>query len=153
RLYYDLQEREAKIRRLVDANIIGIVISSFDGRIIEANDAFLDMLGYSRDDLASGRIPWKELTPAEWQTASDRAMAHIRATGSCDVFEKMYFRKDGSRVPVLVAGAALEETQVVSFILDVTERKQAEADARESERRYQQAQIELAHANRVATMG
>jgi len=153
RLYGDLQEREAKIRRLVDANIIGIVISGLDGRIIEANDAFLDMLGYTRDDLASGRIQWKELTPTEWRATSDRAVGQIQATGSSDVFEKAYFRKDGSRVPVLVAGAALEQTQAVSFILDLTERKRAEAEARESERRYQQVQIELAHANRVATMG
>jgi PAS domain S-box-containing protein len=153
RLYGDLQEREAKIRRLVDANIIGIIISDLDGSIFEANDAFLNMLGYTRDDLASGHIQWKQLTPAEWQAASDRAAAQIRATGSCDVFEKAYFRKDGSRVPVLVAGAAVEQTQTVSFILDLTERKRAEADARESERRYQQVQAELAHANRVATMG
>jgi PAS domain S-box-containing protein len=153
RLYGELQEREAKIRRLVDANIIGIVISDLDGRIIEANDAFLDMLGYTRDDLASGRIQWQELTPAEWQATSDQAVAQIRATGSCDVFEKAYLRKDGSRVPVLVAGAALEQAQAVSFILDLTERKRAEAEARESERRYLQVQMELAHANRVATMG
>jgi PAS domain S-box-containing protein len=153
RLYADLQEREAKIRRLVDANIIGIVISDLDGPIIEANDAFLDMLGYTRGDLTSGHIHWKELTPAEWQARSDQAVAQIRATGSCDVFEKAYLRRDGSRVPVLVASAALEQTQAVSFILDLTERKRAEAEARESERRYQQVQIELAHANRVATMG
>jgi PAS domain S-box-containing protein len=153
RLYGDLQEREAKIRRLVDSNIVGIVISDLCGPIVEANDAFLDMLGYTRDDLVSGRIQWTELTPAEWQAASDRAVAQIQATGSCDVFEKAYFRKDGSRVPVLVAGAAIEQTESVAFILDLTERKRAEADARESEQRYQQVQTELAHANRVATMG
>jgi PAS domain S-box-containing protein len=155
RLYSDLEQREAKIRRLVDANIVGIVISHLDDRIIEANDAFLDLLGYTRDDVGSGRIRWKELTPTEWQAASERAVAQIRETGSCDVFEKAYFRKDGSRVPVLVAGAAFDETrtQVVSFILDLTERKRAETEARESERRYREMQMELAHANRVATMG
>jgi PAS domain S-box-containing protein len=153
RLYGDLQKREAKIRRLVDANIIGIAISALDGSIVEANDAFLCMLGYTRDDFASKHVKWKDLTPAEWQAVTDRAVAQIRATGSCDVFEKEYFRKDGSLVPVLAAGAAFEQTLVVSFILDLTERKRAETDARESERRYQQVQIELAHANRVATMG
>jgi PAS domain S-box-containing protein len=155
RLYSDLEQREAKIRRLVDANIVGIVISHLDDRIIEANDAFLDLLGYTRDDVGSGRIRWKELTPPEWQAASERAVAQIRETGSCDVFEKAYFRKDGSRVPVLVASAAFDETrtQVVSFILDLTERKRAETEARESERRYREMQMELAHANRVATIG
>jgi C4-dicarboxylate-specific signal transduction histidine kinase len=79
----------------------------------------------------------------------------MRATGSCDVFEKEYIRKDGSRVPVLVASAAFEQTptQAVSFILNLTDRKRAEAEARESERRYREVHMELAHANRVTTMG
>ena len=63
----DLAEREAKIRRLVDANIIGIFIWDVDGRIIEANDAFLRMVGYDREDLVSGRVRWTDLTPPEWQ--------------------------------------------------------------------------------------
>jgi PAS domain S-box-containing protein len=155
RLYSDLQEREAKIRRLVDANIIGIVIYNFEGGIVEANDAFLGMLGYSRDELTSGSVRWKDLTPAEWRTASERAEAQIRATGSCELLEKEYIRRDGGRVPVLVAGAAFEQTrnQAISFVLDLTQRKWAEAAARESERRFREVQMELAHANRVATMG
>lgn len=66
RLYGDLQEREAKVRRLVDSNIIGICIFDFDGRVIEANEAFLGIVGRSRDDLTSGRLRWKDLTPQEW---------------------------------------------------------------------------------------
>ena len=66
RLYRDLAEREAKIRRLVDANIIGIFIWDFEGRILEANDAFLRMIGYDREDLAAGRLRWTDLTPPEW---------------------------------------------------------------------------------------
>ena len=66
RLYRDLAEREAKIRRLVDANIIGIIIWDLDGRILEANDAFLHMVGYDREDLAAGRLRWTDLTPPEW---------------------------------------------------------------------------------------
>jgi GAF domain-containing protein len=63
RLYRDLAEREAKIRRLVDANIIGIFISRRPGRIVEANDAFLKIVGYDREDLAIGRLCWTNLTP------------------------------------------------------------------------------------------
>ena len=71
RLYRDLEEREAKIRRLVDANIIGIFIWDFEGRIIEANEAFLRMVGYDREDLVSGRVRWTDLTPPEWRDRDD----------------------------------------------------------------------------------
>jgi PAS domain S-box-containing protein len=108
RLYSDLREREARIRRLVESSIIGIMIGDSRGRIIEANDAFLEMLDYSRDDLVSGQIRWTKLTPAEWAPADQDALAQMSATGSCKPFEKEYFRNDGSRVPVLV-GAALPE--------------------------------------------
>ena len=155
RLYSDLREREAKVRRLVDSNIIGICIWDFEGRIIEANEAFLNMVGHSRDDLASGRLQWTALTPIEWRDADERAVAELRATGSCKAFEKEYFRKDGIRVPVLLGAATLggRRDQGVAFVLDLTDRKRAEDAARESERRYREVAMELAHANRVATMG
>jgi PAS domain S-box-containing protein len=155
RLYNDLGEREAKIRRLVDSDIIGIIMWDLEGRILEANDAFLHMVGYSRDDLVSGDLRWTALTPAEWMYTHDRAVVELRAVGSHKPFEKEYIRKDGSRVPVLLGGATLDERrdQGVSFVLDLTERKRAEEDLRESERRYREAQMALAHANRVTTMG
>ncbi len=148
RLYRELQEREAKIRRLVDSNIIGVVIATREGAIIEANGAFLDMIGYSRDDLVAGRLRWAELTPAEWRAATERAAAAIRATGRCDVFEKEYIRRDGSRLPVLVGAAAFVDTRArsVSFVVDLSERKR-------SEEALQRAHAELAHVTRVTTLG
>jgi PAS domain S-box-containing protein len=145
---------QSKIRCLVNSNIIGICIWDVEGRIIEANEAFLHIVGYGRGDLASGRLRW-ELTPSEWREADEQALSELAANGICKPFEKEYFRKDGSRVPVLVGAALLEERrdEGVAFVLDLTERKRAEAQARESERRYHEAQMELAHANRVATMG
>ena len=141
RLYRDLAEREAKIRRLVDANIIGIFIRSvpgeMDGPIVEANDAFLRMVGYDREDLVSGRINWAELTPPEWRDRDAQAVAEMRTTGTVPAYEKEYFRKDGSRVPVLVGAASLENGSYgVAFVLDVTERKVAEEALRESEERF-----------------
>jgi PAS domain S-box-containing protein len=148
RLYSDLEEREAKIRRLFESNIVGTVIFDLEGQLIDANDAFLDMVGYDRDDLVSRRMRWPDMTPAEWRAASRRAVADRRATATRQAFEMEYFRKDGSRVPVLVSAAALEgkRKESVAFVLDLTDRKQAEAAAREM-------QLELAHANRIATMG
>jgi PAS domain S-box-containing protein len=150
-----LQEREARVRRLVDANIIGILIWDLEGRILEANDAFLRIAGYERKDLVSGGLRWPDLTPPEWHDLDARVVEELKMTGTAQPFEKEYFRKDGSRVPVLIGAASFEESgnEGVAFVLDLTERKQAEENLRESERRYHEVQMELAHANRVATMG
>jgi PAS domain S-box-containing protein len=155
RLYADLQEREAKVRRLVDSNIIGIHIWDFKGHVVEANDAFLRIVGYSREDLLSGRIQWPDLTPPEWRDQDELAKAELKATGSAKPFEKEYLRKDGRRVPVLIGPAAFgdREGQGVAFILDLTDQKRAQQEVRDSERRYLELQMELAHSNRVATMG
>jgi PAS domain S-box-containing protein len=154
-LYRDLEQREAKIQRLVDANIIGIYIFNREGDIVEANHAFLKMVGYDRSDLVASRVRWTDLTPADWRDRTARAEAEIDMTGTIQPFEKEYFRKDGSRVPVLIGSAAFDEQrdEGVAFVLDLTERKRAEAEARESERRFRDIEVELAHANRVTTMG
>ena len=138
RLYRDLAEREAKIRRLVDANIIGMTIWDLEGRFLEANDAFLRMLGYDQEDLASGRLNGTNLTPAEWRDRDARTIAELKTIGIVQPFEKEYFRKDGSRVPVLMGGTLFDESgnQGVSFVLDLTERKRAEQDLRASEARF-----------------
>ena len=155
RLYGDLQQREAKIRRLVDANIIGIYVIELGGRIIEANDAFLRMVGYEREDLVSGSLHWTDLTPGEWRAGDAERVEKLKLSGTLQPFEKEYFHKGGGRVPVLVGVARFEETgsQAVAFVIDLTERKRAESEAHESERRFREAQLHLAHANRVATMG
>ncbi|WP_051391017.1 trifunctional serine/threonine-protein kinase/ATP-binding protein/sensor histidine kinase [Paraburkholderia mimosarum] len=148
-LYRDLAQREATIRRLVDANIVGIFIADIDGRILEANDAFLRIVGYERNDLTAGGLRWTDLTPPEW-LERDRTewMPELQVKGTLHPFEKEYFRKDGSRVPVLIGVARLEErgSQSIAFVLDLTESKRVEAQAR-------QMQLELLHANRVSSIG
>ena len=136
RLYDDLADREGKIRCLVDANIVGIFIADREGQILEANDAFLRIVGYDRQDLVRGRLNRNELTPPERRELDKRAWEELNSIGRLQPFEKEYFRKDGSRVPVLVGAALFKEggDQGLAFVLDLTERKRAEEALRESER-------------------
>jgi PAS domain S-box-containing protein len=136
RLFHDLADREGKILRLVDANIIGIIIVDRERRILEANDAFLRTLGYDREELVLGRASLTELTPPEWRDVDQRIWSELRSTGTVQPFEKEYIRKDGSRVPVLVGAAMFKEgaDKGLAFVLDLTERKRAEEALRESER-------------------
>ena len=149
RLYRDLAEREARIRRLVDANIIGIFFWDFEGRILEANDAFLRMVGRDREELVSRRVRWMDLTTTDGLGRDERQLVpEPKMSGSLQPFETELFRQDGSRVPVLIGVATFEEGgyQGVAFVLDLTERKRA-ADA------IRALQMDLAHANRLATLG
>lgn len=148
RLYQNLAEREGRIRRLVEANIIGIVISDVDGWIHEANDAFLRIVGYERTDVVSQRMSWADMTPPEWRERDQKLLTELRSSGRLHPFEKEFFRKDGSRVPVLIGVANFEDGggEGVAFVIDLSERNSA-ADALRT------LQADLAHANRLATMG
>ena len=146
RLYRDLENRERRIGRLIDSNIIGVVIWDLDGRLLDANDAFLRMLGYDREDVKSG-LRWLDMTPPDWQEVHARYEAEeLAATGMMQAREKEYFRKDGSRVPVLIGAACFEDqpNQGVAYILDLTRQKQAEEALRRNEAHLTQAQ-RLAH--------
>ncbi|MDB5764049.1 MAG: hypothetical protein JWQ21_3044, partial [Herminiimonas sp.] len=153
-LYADLREREARIRRLVESNIIGIFFWNIDGNIINANDALLQIIGYPWQELLSGNVQWTSMTPAEYCAADLRAMEELARTGTCIPYEKEFIRKDGRRVPVLIGGALLEGSQEsgVSFVLDLTERKQAEEALRKAhealERRVLERTSELQQSNR-----
>ncbi len=123
-----LRERDARIRRMMESNIIGILFWDASGAISDANDAFLRMIGYSRAELEQGKLRWTELTPPEYRARDERALAEIARDGQCTPFEKEYLRKDGGRVPVLLAAAAFEGTpdQGVCFVLDLSQLKHAE---------------------------
>ena len=148
RLYRDLAEREARIRRLVEANIVGILIWDLDGHILEANEALLRIIGYDREDLVSGRLRWTDLTPTRWRDRDrEKVVEELKRTGDVQPFEWEFFRKDGSRVSVLTGAARFEaHNQGVSFVLDLTERKRVEQALMESE-------TYLAEAQRLAHMG
>jgi PAS domain S-box-containing protein len=154
-LYRDLQEREARMRRLVDSNIVGIAIWHADGRILDMNDVFLDLIGYDREDFASGRVRWTDFVPPEWREHDVRALERIRTEGTVQTHEREYIHKSGNRVPVLAGGAIFEATpdEAVAFVVDLTELKRAEEAARDNERRFHESQMRLTNANRVASVG
>ena len=131
-----LRQSQTRARRLIDANIIGIVISDMD-HIFEANDAFLEIVGYTREDLAARRINWIAMTPPELLPLDMNAIQELKEHGTFTPFEKAYYRKDGRLIPILIGGAVLEKDplQWVCFILDISEQKKLEQALRESEER------------------
>ena len=133
-----LRESESRLRQLVDANIIGIIIVNLRGNIIEANDAFLNMVRYTREDLQAGKLDFFELTPSEYRHLDLQAIEELKRTGKHTPFEKEYIRKDGTLVPILLGTAYLGGTDelAVSFLLDLSQQKQAEKSLRNSETRF-----------------
>jgi PAS domain S-box-containing protein len=146
---------EAKIRRLVDANVVGMVMWNLQGAITGANEAFLRMVQYDIEDIASGRVRWTELTPPEWRDRDERAITELKTTGIFQPFEKEYFRKDGSRVPVLLGGALFEGNgnDGVAFVLDLTEQKRAQEKLQKAQQSLYATQVDLARVSRLTTMG
>jgi PAS domain S-box-containing protein len=133
-----LRISEARFRRFAEANLIGVVESTLDGTYVKANDTFLKMLGYTREDLNVGRINWRQITPPEYHPLDQQVDADLETNGVCRPFEKEYYRKDGSRVPTLVSLVNVEqaERRDIGFVVDLTEQKRAEEALRKSEARF-----------------
>ncbi|MBN3944767.1 PAS domain S-box protein [Nostoc sp. NMS9] len=154
-----LQVSEARFRSLVESNIIGVIVANMDGAIAEANDAFLGMVGYSQEDLLAGRVRWRDMIPPEYIETNNSAIPSLRdatptvsfstrrsananaeltTKGVCQPFENEYIRKDRSRVPILLGSALLENNQddIISFVIDLSKRKQVELALSKSEERY-----------------
>ena len=125
-----LTESEARFSRILESDMIGLVFWDTAGGITEANEAFLRIVGCTQDDVRAGRLNWIEMTPPEYRALHESARRELAATGTCTPFEKEYFRKDGSRVPVLVGATTFPHLpgHGVGFVLDTTERKLAEEE-------------------------
>lgn len=132
-----LRDRELRFRRLFESGVAGVVISDIDGNFKEANPAFLRMLGYSTDDVACGIVNWESITPPHRLVPDIEERAQLRATGFLPLLEREYLHKDGRRIAALVGSAALDgSNECISYVTNITERKQAEAALRASEERY-----------------
>ncbi len=128
RLKQQLQYSEHKLRSLVESNIFGVVVVDLDGRMYEFNDRYAQILGYSRDELLAQTFNWLHFVPPEDHEALGQAMATVLSTGAAPPYERGYLRKDGSRVPALVAATLLDQERrlVLAVILDISEQKAAE---------------------------
>ncbi len=146
----ELAESEARARRLQDSGVIGVVFWNRAGQVVDANDAFLNMLGYSRQELIAGQLSWTEMTPPEFAHLDARAFIEMEATGICTPFEKIYVAKDGRRIPILVGNAFWEGTtdSGVAWILDVSARREAEAERDSLLERERLARAQAEQANR-----
>jgi PAS domain S-box-containing protein len=124
-----LSASEARLKRVINSDILGIMFWEVDGGVTDANDYFLGMIGYSREELIAGSIRWTELTPPEHLVADRLALAEIHVRGACTTYEKEYLRQDGTRLPILIGGGLLPGTgmQGVSFVMDISERRRSEA--------------------------
>jgi len=122
-----LQRLQVRSQRLMESNIIGVMIAD-TSTILEANDAFLEMIGATQDDLNQRTIRWADITPSEYAPLDQSKLEELREHGSCVPYEKEYMRPDGSRIPILIGATLLQEEplQWVCFVLDITERKQLE---------------------------
>ena len=133
-LAQQIQVSEAKLRRLFEADVVGILSANYQGEILEANEAFLSAIGYTQADLEAG-INWRNLTPPEYLSQGEQSWQEIKQTGICSPLETEFYRKQGGRVPILVTGASLEDSsdRVIFLTVDLSDRQQAEAALRQSQ--------------------
>ncbi len=147
-----LRDSEARFRRLFECNLVGVAFWNVDGLITDANDAYLQLAGYTRDEFtALGKIDWRKLTPVEYQHLDDRAIAQAQTTGVSRIYEKEYIHRNGQRVSIVLGVALLNDSQQngVACVLDITERKRAE---KERDRLFQAERVarqEAEAANRI----
>jgi PAS domain S-box-containing protein len=149
-----LRESERRFRRLVESNMFGVAFGDFTGRFHYANDYFVKMVGYSREEIESGQVRWMDITPAEFLPLDERAGVELRTRGVATQFEKEYLRKDGTRVPILIGSALLHEPhsrsqEIITFYVDLTTQRQVQAELARSLAAEQAARADAETANRI----
>ncbi len=131
-----LRQVESRFQKLFASDLMGIHVPDRFGAITEANDEFLRITGYTRDDLEAGRVRWDTMTPPEYDALDKAHIAEAAERGSCTPYEKEYVRKDGTRVPIMCGYTLLEgsQDQYIAFIQDMTAVKRSEEALRQAEK-------------------
>jgi PAS domain S-box-containing protein len=129
-----LRESELKFSRLVESNVIGVIVASIDGNIVDANDAFLKMVGYTQEDLLAGKIRWDRMTPPKYELIDQEIISQLKTSTAFSPIEKEYIRKDGTCVPIMIGGVRVGESlqENVCFVLDISDRKRAEVETQQA---------------------
>jgi PAS domain S-box-containing protein len=142
-----LRASEMRFRRLAESNVIGIIRYDQDGVILDANQAFLDMLGFSRAELERGELNSKALTPPEWIEANVQVMERLRTHGRMENYVKEYYRKDGSRASVQIGAATIEtgSQEGIAYVVDISPIRDAQQALRQADRRKDEFLAMLAH--------
>jgi two-component system cell cycle sensor histidine kinase/response regulator CckA len=132
----EMRRSQERFRRLFESNTIGITVADLRGKIMESNDAYLDMIGYTREELLSGVVRWDEMTPAEDREKDQMAVEELQRTGIAQPYEKELIRKDGTRVPLLIGIAMLEasEGSIIAYTVDLSSRRQLEEQLRQAQK-------------------
>ena len=149
-----LRESEERLRAFFESAPVGTLLGDIEGGVSAANDEFLRIVGYTREDLEAGRVRWDAITPPEFLGLDERGITEARRDGACTPYEKQYVRKDGARVWVLVGFVLVGEERFrsVAFILDISARKEAEVRVsrlnEELEARVRRRTAQLEAANR-----
>ncbi|MEI6429256.1 MAG: PAS domain S-box protein [Pseudanabaena sp. ELA607] len=136
----NLQASESRFRRIFDSKVVGMLLADFEGNILDANDRFLEILGYTRAEFTQNQIRWDLSTPYEHQAKDLEAMNYLREHSAITPWEKEYYRKDGSRVPILIGAALLpnSKNQTICVVMDISDRKAVEKALQDSEERFRQ---------------
>lgn len=148
-----LRESQARFARLAESGIIGITTVSVLGPVIDANDAYLELIGYTRKELLEGGLQWKDLTPPELAERAERALEQLQVTGVATPWETETLRRDGTRVPILAGAAMLDYPQCIAFTADLTERKRAEEGRMRAEEALHKSQDQLRQAQKMEAVG
>lgn len=151
--HVNIQLRRANLRlsRLWDASNVGMITCTITGEITDANNAFLELTGYTREDVASGSLRWDKLTPEEYHHVDEQVIADLKATGKSKPFTKEYYHKDGTRIPLLLMTAVTESDETISVVIDRSRQHKLERELQTKVERL--AEADKAKDRFLATLG